>query len=88
MMDDDGILTTVRRIVGDVLQVPPDAVTAASSRDTLPGWDSIAQVNLVLALEQHFDVQFLPDEMMEMLSVEIVAMLVDEKLAQRRDTRG
>jgi len=47
------------------------------------GWDSMAHVNLVLAIEQHFDVQFKPEEMLEMLSIELTAMLVEEKLAAR-----
>jgi len=75
------VLLDVRRILADVLKRPVDEVPADATRDTLAGWDSMAHVNLVLALEQHFDVQFLPEEMMEMLSVELVAMLVDEKRA-------
>jgi acyl carrier protein len=79
----DTILDEVRRIAGDVLGVPFDQVTAASSRDTLPSWDSLAHVNLVLALEQRFGVQFLPEEMMEMLNIDLVAMILSEKVAQK-----
>jgi acyl carrier protein len=79
----DTILDEVRRIAGDVLGVPSDQVTAASSRDTLPSWDSLAHVNLVLALEQRFGVQFLPEEMMEMLNIDLVAMILSEKVAQK-----
>ena len=79
----DAVLGEVRRVVSVVLQVAEQEVTERSSRDTLPGWDSIAQLNLVLALEQRFDIQFSPEEMMEMLSVELVAMLVAEKLGPK-----
>ena len=77
------ILLTVRRIAADVFQRPLDEVTADASRDTVRGWDSLAQVNLVLALEQEFHLQFRPEEMMEMLSIELVAMLVEEKVKAR-----
>jgi acyl carrier protein len=77
------VLDRVRRTAADVLGQPLDAVRPASTRDDLPGWDSLAHVNLVLALEQEFDVQFTPEEMMEMLSIELVAMLIDEKAAPR-----
>ena len=79
----DSTLTTVRGIAADVFQRPLDELTADATRDTVEGWDSLAHVNLVLALEQEFDLQFRPEEMMEMLSIELVAMLVDEKLAAR-----
>ena len=80
----ESILEDVRRTAADVLRQPLDRVTAAASRDSVPEWDSLAHVNLVLALEQQFDLQFLPEEMMEMLSVELIAMLIEEKLAAAR----
>lgn len=72
-------LSDVRRIAGDIFKLDPASLPPAASRDTVPAWDSIAHVNLVLAVEQHFAVQFMPEEMLEMLSIELVAMLVDEK---------
>ena len=73
----------VRRLAADVMRKPIDEVPADGTRDSISGWDSMAHVNLVLALEQHFDVQFKPEEMIEMLSIELTAMLVDEKLNAR-----
>ena len=84
----DGIVQDVCRILTDVLHLDPTTVSAASSRDTIPSWDSIGHVNLVLALEQHFDLQFLPEEMMQMLSVELIGLLVEEKLALAGRARG
>ena len=76
-------LNDVRRLAADILKRPIDEVPVASTRETVPGWDSMAHLNLVLAVEQHFDVQFLPEEMLQMLTIELVAMLVDEKLNGR-----
>ena len=77
------VLLDVRRIAADVLRKTLDEVPPSGTRDTIPAWDSMAHVNLVLALEQHFDVQFKPEEMFEMLSIELTAMLVEEKLTER-----
>ena len=78
------VLLDVRRIAADVLRKTIDEVPADRARATrISGWDSMAHVNLVLAIEQHFDVQFKPEEMLEMLSIELTAMLVEEKLAER-----
>jgi len=79
----DTVLLDVRRLAADVLKTTLAGVPAAGTRDTIAGWDSMAHVNLVLALEQNFDIQFKPEEMLEMLSIELTAMLVEEKLAER-----
>jgi len=77
------VLRDVRRLAADVMKKTFDEVPADGTRDSVSGWDSMAHVNLVLAIEQHFDVQFKPEEMLEMLSIELTAMLVEEKLAAR-----
>jgi len=79
----EAMLLEVRRIAADVLRKSLDEVPASGTRDTIAAWDSMAHVNLVLALEQNFDIQFKPEEMLEMLSIELTAMLVEEKLAGR-----
>ena len=76
----DSVLERVRSIAADIFTLDLAAVPRSASRDTVSAWDSVAHVNLVLAVEQQFDVQFLPEEMLEMLSIELVAMLVEEKL--------
>jgi acyl carrier protein len=50
-----------------------------SSPDNITSWDSLQHLNLVLALEQEFQVQFSPEEIEEILSVELAAALLDEK---------
>ena len=72
-------LDRVRGIFSDIFQVPLADVTAQSSPDTIPNWDSLQHLNLVLALEQEFQIQFTPEEIEQLLSVELVAALLDEK---------
>ena len=72
-------LDRVRSIFSDVFQVPLEEVRAESSPDTIPNWDSLQHLNLVLAIEQEFNVQFSPEEIEQLLSVELVAALLEEK---------
>ncbi len=72
-------LDQVRTIFSDVFQVPLDQVTPQSSPETIPTWDSLQHLNLVLALEQEFCIQFTPEEIEQLLSVEVVAAILDEK---------
>lgn len=72
-------LDRVRRVFSDVFQVPLDQVTMQSSPETIPSWDSLQHLNLVLALEQEFRIQFTPEEVEQLLSVEVAANVLEEK---------
>lgn len=73
-------LEQVRQIAADIFNVPIDQIQPATSPDTLSQWDSLQHVNLVIALEQVFGVQFTPEQIGEMPNIERAAMLVDELL--------
>ena len=69
-MTNEAILEKVRSIVAEVSEVDAARVTLQSSPDNLEEWDSLAQVNIVLSLEQEFGHQFSPDQIDSMVSVE------------------
>jgi acyl carrier protein len=70
------ILNRVREIAGDVLEAP---VTPESSPGTVESWDSVRHLNLILALEDEYGFQFLPEEMDEAKSIGQIAQLVASK---------
>jgi acyl carrier protein len=70
----------VRHIVADLFSIPVEKVTIESSPDTIEVWDSLQHLNLVLALEQEFDVQLTPEEIELLLCVQDIVALLAEKL--------
>lgn len=68
----------VKTIVAQVLEVPVDTLNEESSPDSLDSWDSLKHMNLVLALEQSFDVTFSEEDITEMMSVEIIIATLKE----------
>lgn len=48
------------------------------------GWDSFAQINLIIAIESSFDVEFDSDEISELVSVEKISNSLADKLKQTR----
>ena len=76
----ESVLDQVRQIAADIFNVPFDRVTAESSPDGIENWDSLQHLNLVLALEQCFGLEFAPEEIEKMLSIELVVTLVQKKL--------
>ena len=61
-----------RKVLASVLGVPTSKITDESSIETVEGWDSIQQINLILALEEKFGVTFGDDDVLEMTSFRVV----------------
>jgi acyl carrier protein len=70
-------LEQVREIAADVFGV---GVTAESTPDSVESWDSVQHLNLVLALEEQFGVQFEPEEIERMHSIGEIAEVVAAKV--------
>ena len=63
-----------------VFNVNEESISIDSSIDNVENWDSLNHTNLVVALEQGFDVTFEVEEIIEMLSFEIIALILKQKL--------
>jgi acyl carrier protein len=74
------IFEQVRTISADLFQVPAAQIKPESSPETLETWDSVQHLNLVLGLEQQFNVQFEPEEMDRMKTIGAISDLVESKL--------
>ena len=74
------VLSRVSITVADIFQLKAEDIKPESSPDTIEAWDSLQHLNLVLALEQEFGVQFTPEEIEQLLSVELIVDLLAEKL--------
>ncbi len=73
----------VRGITADVLQVPANQLTPQSSPESIEAWDSVHHLNLILAFEQEFGVQFEPEEIDEMNSFGRILHVLENKLSLR-----
>jgi len=71
---------TVQRIASNLFQVPAGQITPSSSPETIQAWDSVQQLNLVLALEQEFDIQFEPEELDQIHCIGDIAQLLEAKV--------
>jgi acyl carrier protein len=59
----------LRRVLADVFELAPEDVPDAASNQSLPGWDSLRQLELMLALELEYGVRIPADAMLELDSV-------------------
>lgn len=68
----------VKMIVAQIMEVPVESVSIDSSPDTIEEWDSLKHMNLILALEQNFGITFDEEQIVEMMSVEIIIATITE----------
>jgi acyl carrier protein len=63
--------------MSDVLDLAREAIPVDASPDTVEQWDSLSHMNLVLALEEEFGVQFPDEQIVEMLSIDRIVAAVE-----------
>jgi len=68
----------LQAVIASALRVNPDAVNELSSMDTLDEWDSLAHMNLIIALEEEFAVSVPDEDAANMSSVELIQIVLDE----------
>lgn len=71
----------VLQVAANVFNVPPSKLSLQTSPDNLPEWTSLKHLNLILALEQEFNLSFTQQDMIEMLNMELIAYIINEKLS-------
>ena len=77
----ESILDEVRTIAADTFGVDARTLSAHSSPEQVEAWDSVQHLNLVLALESKYGVQFEPEEMERMKDLGQIAALLGTKIS-------
>jgi len=71
----------LKQVLADVFGIDVSEINNESSVDTIEKWDSLNHLNLVLALEEEFNVSVTEEQIVEMLSFPLVkAVLLEHGL--------
>ncbi|MEO8372334.1 MAG: acyl carrier protein [Candidatus Solibacter sp.] len=73
---DEQVLSRVCEIASDIFEAD---VTADSSPETVENWDSVQNLNLVLALEEEYGVQFAPEDLDQVKTLGSFARIVHSR---------
>ena len=66
-------------LLANVLGVEIEEISEDTSPDTMSAWDSITHLNLIMAIEETFEVEMSPDEAMDLNSFKLLRMFLEEK---------
>ncbi|MCE3046676.1 acyl carrier protein [Helicobacter kayseriensis] len=67
----------VYRILGDILQIKVDHSTSISMHNT-PEWSSIAHIDIIMSLEEEFNILFSEDDLPLLISQEAIISKVSQ----------
>ena len=68
----------LKEVLSRIFNVSLDTITEDASPDTIESWDSLRHMNLVLALEEEFGVEFTDDQVVEILSYKLIKIVLKE----------
>lgn len=70
----------VIEIIAGILEVQPSEITLESTIGDFPTWDSLGQLNILQSVQDEFEVEFEPEEMMDIEDVNDIIKAVESKL--------
>ena len=70
----------VFEIIANVLNVNVTEITLESIVGDFPSWDSLGQLNILQSVQDEFEVEFEPEEMMDIEDVNDIIKAVESKL--------
>ena len=68
----------LKQLLGNVFGINPNTVGGQTSIDTVESWDSLKHLELVIALEQGFQVTFTEEETVEILNYKLIKMILEK----------
>ncbi|MEW5870901.1 MAG: acyl carrier protein [Chloroflexota bacterium] len=75
-MKNSSLTEQVQALLVEAIQVPPELITADLTFGDLPQWDSLGHMEIMMRLEEKFDVEINADTIAELISIaEICAYL-------------
>jgi acyl carrier protein len=78
-MSSNQVPLSLRNIVADILEISPDEVSPDLSSASVETWDSFRHLQLILALESEFGVQFDPQQIPELTTVAEIEAVLEQK---------
>ncbi|MGD0136566.1 MAG: acyl carrier protein [Bryobacteraceae bacterium] len=73
------IIQDLQPIFSDVLDLPDLRLTAESNASDVEGWDSLAHISLVVAIEKRYNIKFALAELRNLKNVGEMADLIVKK---------
>ena len=70
----------IRNVMSAVFEVPIESISSESSSDSIETWDSIHHLNLIIALEEEFEITIPDEEVGNLINFKLINLIVNDLL--------
>jgi acyl carrier protein len=68
---------SIKRVMADVFGIDIGLINGNSSPDDIENWDSLKHMNLIVALEDEFDIEFNDDDIGNLLNFQLISHTIN-----------
>ena len=69
----------IQNVMASVFEIDPANINEDASPDSIESWDSLKHMNLIVALEEEFQIEFEDEEILDMVNYKIIAAMIQAK---------
>lgn len=73
--------TRIKNILSKLFSIPMETINEETSPDNVVKWDSVGHMNLVVSLEEEFNIRFNETQIIEMLSYPLIVLTIKDALS-------
>ena len=74
-------MDALKQVVAETFHIAAESVPDDASNQSLPQWDSLGHMNLIMAIEKRFGVQFTLEEIIELRDLPAIRQTLAKKKA-------
>jgi acyl carrier protein len=82
-MNNVDIIKDLQSVFADILDLPELQLSQESNASNVEGWDSLAHINLVVAIEKRYKIKFALGELQDLKTVGEMVDLIVKKTANQ-----
>ena len=76
----DKIELRIKEIMINVFELNKELIDVEFSQDNIDSWDSLNHLDLIVALEEEFDVVFPIEDIGNLVSYKLIRLIIEEQL--------
>ena len=70
----------IKEVMSAVFEIPLESISDDSSYDNIENWDSLRHLNLILALEEEFEVSIPDEEVGNLVNYKLIELIINDLL--------
>jgi len=74
----DNTSTKIKAVLSTVFELSIENIDENSSSDSIENWDSLRHLNLIIALEEEFDVSIPDEEVGNLVNFKLIELVINE----------